>query len=223
MPSSDLSFDAYRFRRLNDHDQMTSTRLRNVAKVEPYSINTNMVRPLNQSLLSQPTITTTPTTVPSKPRIIPNSIGNTPTNSSTSSSVASLGATIRHPNVRQSDFLVPNPSYSTPPPPPRHISQPLSNSSSYTTPPSTSILLSESLSHGSPHRLSNTNNSSLYNGRSPSLASSTNNSQQKYRPSIQGDIYSTKVKYINQNFSNFLYFFYSNPILHHHIVIVTVH
>ena len=50
MPSSDLSFDAYRFRRLNDQDQMTSTRLRNVAKVEPYSINTNMVRPLYQSL-----------------------------------------------------------------------------------------------------------------------------------------------------------------------------
>jgi hypothetical protein len=199
MPSSDLSFDAYRFRRLNDHDPMTTARLRNVAKVEPYSINTNMVRPLNQSLSSQlPTTITTPTAAPSKARTILNSMGNTPTNSSTSSSAASLGGTIRHPNVRQSDFLVPNPLYSTPTPPPSHISQPLSNSSSYTTPPSTSILLSESLLHGSPHRLSNTNNSSLYNGRSPSLASS-NNSQTKYRPSTQGDIYATKVKYKSEH------------------------
>jgi len=190
MPSSELSYDAYHFRRLNDQDQMTTTRLRNVAKVEPYSINTNMVRPLYQSSSTQPISTT----VPSKARIILNSMGNTPTNSSTSSSAASLGGTIRHPNVRHSDFLVPNPAYSTPPPPP--TSQPLSNSSSsYTTPPSTSILLSESLSHGPTHRLANTNNTSLYNGRSTGLTSSTNNSPQKYQSSIQGDVHSGKVKH----------------------------
>jgi hypothetical protein len=190
MPSSELSYDAYRFRGLNDHDQMTTTRLRNVAKVEPYSINTNMVRPLYQS--SQP-ITTT---VSSKGRNILNSMGNTPTNSSTSSSAASLGGTIRHPNVRHSDFLTPNPAYSTAPPP-SHTSQPLSNSSSYTTPPSTSILLSESLSQISPQQLSNTNNNSLYNPRSTALISSSPNSPQKYQSSsTQGDFYSGKVKII---------------------------
>jgi hypothetical protein len=188
MPSSELSYDAYRFRRLNDPDQMTpATRLRNVAKVEPYSINTNMVRPLYQSTsLSQPTSTT----VPSKAHMIPNSTGNTPTNSSTSSSAASLGGTIRHPNIRHSDFLIPNPSYSTAPPP--YVSQPLSNSSSYTTPPSTSILLSESLSQGSANRLPN--NTPLHNGRSTGLIPSTNNSPQKYQSSIQGDFYPGKVK-----------------------------
>jgi hypothetical protein len=195
MPSSELSYDAYRFRGLNDHDQMTTTRLRNVAKVEPYSINTNMVRPLYQSSsLSQPT---TITTVSSKGRNILNSMGNTPTNSSTSSSAASLGGTIRHPNVRHSDFLTPNPAYSTAPPPPPHTSQPLSNSSSYTTPPSTSILLSESLSQVSPQQLSNMNNSSLYNARSTALVSSSPNSPQKYQSSsTQGDFYSGKVKII---------------------------
>jgi hypothetical protein len=191
MPSSELSHDAYRFRRLNDHDQMTTTRLRNVAKVEPYSINTNMVRPLYQSSSSQPT----PTTVPSKARIILNSTGNTPSNTSTSSSAASLGGTIRHPNVRHSDFLVPNPTYSTPPPPLSHTSQPLSNSSSYTVPPPTSITFPESISHGSSHRLANSNNISLYNGRSTSMASSINNSHQKYRPSTKEDLYPNKVNY----------------------------
>jgi hypothetical protein len=189
MPSSELSYDTYRFRRLNDHDQMTTTRLRNVAKVEPYSINTNMVRPLYQSSSSQPTSTT----VPSKGRIILNSMSNTPTNSSTSSSAASLGGTIHHPNVRHSDFLIPNPVYSTAPPP--RSSQPFSNSSSHTTPPSTSILLSESLSHGSTHRLPNTNNISLSNGRSTGLTSSINNSSQKYPSSTQGDFHSSKVKH----------------------------
>ncbi len=190
MPSSELSYDAYRFRHLNNQDQMTTTRLRNVAKVEPYSINTNMVRPLYQSSSSSQPISTP---VPSKSRNILNSMGNTPTNSSTSSSVASLGSTIRHPNVRQSDFLVPNPVYSTAPPP--HKSRPLSNSSSYTTPPSTSILLSESLSHGSANRLLNTNNTLLSNERSTGFISSTNNSPQKYQSSTQGDFHSNKVKY----------------------------
>jgi len=197
MPSSELSYDAYRFRRLNDHDPMTTaTRLRNVAKVEPYSINTNMVRPLYQSSsLSQPTSTT----VPPKAHAILNSTGNTPTNSSTSSSAASLGGTIRHPNIRHSDFLTPNPSYSIAPPP--HISQPLSNSSSYTTPPSTSILLSESLSQGSVNRLPS--NGSLHNGRSTGLISSTNNSPPKYQSSTQGDFYSGKVKRKQQSFLKF--------------------
>ena len=196
MPSSELSYDAYRFHRLNDQDQMTTTRLRNVAKVEPYSINTNMVRPLYQSSsISQPTSST----VPTKGRTVLNSMGNTPTNSSTSSSAASLGGTIRHPNVRNSDFLVPNPAYSTAPPPhTTTTSQTVSNSSSYTTPPSTSILLSESLSHTSPQRLinTNTNNSFSQNGRSTALNSSlNNNSPQKYQSSTQGDFLSGKVKF----------------------------
>jgi hypothetical protein len=205
MPSSELSYDAYRFRRLNDSAPMTTTtRLRNVAKVEPYSINTNMVRPLYQSSsLSQPT------TVSSKAHMIPNSTGNTPTNSSTSPSAVSLGAIIRHPNIRNSDFLTPNPSYSTaPPPPPPHVSQPLSNSSSYTTPPSTSILLSESLSQGSVNRLPS--NTSLHNGRSIGLIPSTNNSPQKYQSSTQGDLYPGKVKNlfeINISSPHFVSFF----------------
>jgi len=167
MPSSELSYDAYRFHRLNDTDQLTSTmpatRLRNVAKVEPYSINTNMVRPLYQS--AQPTSTA---------HIHLNSTGNTPTNSSsTSSSVGSLGNTIRHPNVRQSDFLIPNPEYSKTPS--YSQSKAKSNSSSYTTPPSTtSVLLSESLSNMSTHRLPSTpNNTSLHNGCSIGLNSTS--------------------------------------------------
>lgn len=194
MPSSELSYDAYRFRRINDQDQISSTRLKNIAKVEPYSINTNMVRPLYQSSsISQPTSTTT---IPTKPRTILNSMGNTPTNSSTSSSAASLGGTIRHPNVRHSDFLTPNPTYSTAPP--LHTSQQSSNSSSYTTPPSTSLLLSESLSRGSSHRLSNTNNNSFTNGRSNISNPFINSSPQKYQSPIQGDFLSNQVKYSNK-------------------------
>ena len=198
MPASELSHDAYRFRRLNDHDPITTatTRLRNVAKVEPYSINTNTIRPLYQSSSSQLTAaaTTPPTTVPAKARIILNSVGNTPSNTSTSSSAGSLGGTIRHQNVRHSDFLMPNPAYSTPIPPP--TSQPLSNSSSYAVPQSTPISYSEALSHGSLHRLPNKNtNTALYNGRSPSATSSIDNSQQKLRPSIKTDLYSTKVNH----------------------------
>lgn len=197
MPSSELSYDTYRFRRLNDTDKVTSSmpaaRLRNVAKVEPYSINTNMVRPLYQS--SQPTSTT---------RIHLNSTGNTPTNSSTSSSVASLGNTIRHPNIRQSDFLIPNPGYSKTSSQPQ--SQAMSNSSSYTTPPSTSALLSESLSNLSTHRLPHTTNNSLYNGRSTGLTSSTiKPSPPKNQSSLNNEFYSNQqiypssLKYSNGN------------------------
>lgn len=201
MPSSELTYDAYRFRRLNEQDPVTGTRSRNVAKVEPYSINTNMLRPLYQLSSSSQA---TNTTQPSKTHNIPNSIGNTPTNSSTSSSVASLCGTIRHPNVRNSDFLMPNPAYSTqptppppppPPPPPSHTSQPLSNSSSYVTPPSTSMLLSESLIHGSSRRLPSTNNnSSFYNALSNSLTSSMSNNQLKYRSPTKQDAFSTNVR-----------------------------
>jgi hypothetical protein len=187
MPVSELSYDAYRFRRLNDPDQITA-RPRNVAKVEPYSINTNTVRPLYQS--SQPITTTA---APSKARIILNSMGNTPTNSSTSSSAGSLGGMIRHSNIRHSDFLVPNPAYS----------QPLSNSSSYRTPP---ILLSESLSHGSLHQLPIANIPS-YNGCTNTLTSSTNNSQEKYRSSRKGDFHSSMVRLINRH-NQILFYIY---------------
>jgi hypothetical protein len=202
MPSSDLSYDAYRFRRLNDQDQMktapmtAATRLRNVAKVEPYSINTNMVRPLYQTL-SQPAATS----VPSKTRIVLNSMGNTPTNSSTSSSAGSLNGMIRHPNVRHSDFLMPNPAYSTAPT--SQTSKPLLNSSSYTKPASPSILLSESLSQGSSHR-SPTTNTSLNNGRSTNVAPTSNTSQPKYRLSTQGDFHSGKVIIIKISYSEIL-------------------
>ena len=205
MPSSELAYDAYRFRRLNDQEQMTSaanptSRLRNVAKVEPYSINTNMVRPLYQSSPSPsaslpstkiiPTTKTTTVPPPSQARTILNSMGNTPTHSSASSSAGSLNGMIRHPNVRHSDFLVPNPAYAPPtvkPPAPSvlpsasHRSQPVSNSTSYATPPPSSRLLSDSLSQRSA-----VNNAPLYNGRSTNLAASVNDQQQKYRgPPLQ--------------------------------------
>ncbi|CAF0986323.1 unnamed protein product [Rotaria sp. Silwood1] len=194
MPSSELSHDAYCFRRLNDHDS-TTIRPRNVAKVEPYSINTNTVRPLYQSTSQPMTMTTTTTTtapaaittttatvaVPLKARINFDSMGNTPTNSSTSSSAGSLGGMIRHPNVHHSDFLTPNPAY------PTLSSQPLSNSASYITP---RMLLSESLSHGSLHQLPSANIPS-YNGRTTGLTSSTNNFQQKYPSPTQGEFHSS--------------------------------
>jgi hypothetical protein len=161
MPSSELSFDAYRFRRLNNQDS-GPTRPRNIAKVEPYSMNTNTMRPLYQS--SQPI--TEPTVVPSlKARSHLNSMGNTPINSSTSSSAGSL---------RHSDFLISNSAYSKPYPYPHP--QPTSASSSYPIPP---ILLSESLSHGSLHQLPAANIPS-YNGHATGLPSLKNNSQDKY-------------------------------------------
>lgn len=200
MPTSEITHDAYRFRRLHEQDQMAKTRLKNVAKVEPYSVNTNLVRPLYQLAASQPTTTTTTTTsttstmAPSKTRTTQNNVINSLTNSSTSSA-ASLTGTIRHPNVRNSDFLVPNPTYSTTvPPPPLHQSQPLSNSSSYITPP-TSLLLSESLSHVSPQRIPHTNHTSLPNGRSTNLAATVNNFKEKYQSSTQPDFHSGKVKH----------------------------
>lgn len=198
MPTSDLSYDAYRFRRLNDSDQQLS-RLRNVAKVEPYFINTNTVRPLYPSSSTSQSVPAVPPPS-SKARVVLNSTGNTPTNSSTSSSAASLGNAIRHPNILHSDFLVPNPSYSTAQPP-SHTSQTLSNSSSYATPPST--LLSESLSQASPQRLMN-NTNSLHNGRSTGLI----NPPQKYQspPSMQGDFHSSKVKKRKQKTKELFFF-----------------
>lgn len=218
MPSSELAYDVYRFRRLNDQEQMTSTanptsRLKNVAKVEPYSINTNMVRPLYQSSPSPsaslpstkiipppPSTTATKTTVPplSQARTILNSMGNTPTHSSASSSAGSLNGMIRHPNVRHSDFLVPNPAYApptaAPPPAPyvlpsaSHRPQPVSNSTSYATPPPPSRLLSDSLSQRSA-----INNAPLYNGRSTNLSAPINDQQQKYRGPPMQEFPSAKV------------------------------
>ena len=127
-PPTDISSDAYRFHRFNEPDS-SNRRPKNIAKVEPYSMNNNATHSLYQS----------PATAPSsKARIDLNSMGNTPTNSSTSSSSAvSLGGMIRH-----SDFLIPHSTYSK--------SQPLSNSSStYITPP---MPFSESLVHDSLHQ-----------------------------------------------------------------------
>ncbi|CAM4895290.1 unnamed protein product [Rotaria socialis] len=191
MPSSELSYDAYRFRRLNDQDS-TVVRPRNVAKVEPYSINTNTVRSQFQSTPStfqSPSISTTNMTtpvVPTKPRTNLDSMGNTPTNSSTSSSIGSLGGIIRHPNILHSDFLTPNPIY------PTSTSQPLSNNSLYTKP---SILSAEPLSQDSLQQLP-TANSPPYNERTIGLTSAPNTFQQQYPSSIKGDFYSSM-----QNFS----------------------
>ena len=185
MPKADVSFDAYRFRRLNDQNS-TPTRPRNIAKVEPYSINPNTIRsPYQLSSSPQPNIITTATTIPTKVHINLNSMGNTPVNSSTSSSAGSLGGGM----VRHSDFLTPNPAYPIPP------SQPLSNSSSpYPTPP---ILFSESLSHGSLHQLPAANIPS-YNGRTMGLPSSTNNFQEKYSSSMHGGFQPSMVRIINR-------------------------
>lgn len=180
MPTTEHSFDAYRFRRLNEQDSLI-TRPRNVAKVEPYSMNINTVRPLYPSSMSQPS--TEPTIgVPSKARINLNSMGNTPTNSSTSSSAGSLGGMIRH-----SDFLMSNSAY------PNLI--PNTSSSPYPTPPN---LLSESLSHGSLHQLPSANIPS-YNGHTTTgMSSLKNNPQDKYQSSIQGDFHSSMVTKTNR-------------------------
>lgn len=178
MSPSELAYDTYRLCRLNDPDS-TGARSKNIAKVEPYSINTNPVRPLYPSSLQPITMTTTTaSTVPAKTRINLNSMENTPTNSSPSSSIgASQNIRIRQPASHHSDFLVPNPAYPTPSPPP------LSNSSSHTAAP---ILLSESLSHGSLQQLP------TYNGRSTGLTASRNNS-----PSIPADFHSSMVRMIH--------------------------
>jgi len=204
MPATEVSFDAYRFRRLNDQDSLI-TRPRNVAKVEPYSMNINPVRPsYPSSSISQPSTETT-IGVPSKARINLNSMGNTPTNSSTSSSAGSLGGMIRH-----SDFLMSNSAYSN------LIPQPPSNSSSslYPTPP---ILLSESLLHGSLHQLSSANIPS-YNGHTTTgMSSLKNNPQEKYQSSIQGDFYSSMVtrtnRYRKKRFFSFLFLAYIFTII----------
>ena len=226
MPSSELSYDAYRFRRLNGPDPMKSSvnptsRLKNIAKVEPYSINTNMVRPLYQpttspssssqpsTKITTPALTTRSTTavVPSSSAVLSqghstlNSMGNTPTPSSTSSSSAgSLTGMIRHPNIRQSDFLVPNPTYSTVPPFPTNLMdtfQSVSNSSNYSPAPSTSMRLSESLSQD-PSQSYLRHQTAFQNGRSTSLASSINEHQQKQRMLPNEDFHPNKV-IINQS------------------------
>ncbi len=173
MPLTEISVDAYRFRRLNDQDSNLPARPRNIAKVEPYSMNTNAVRPLYQSPPSQ-LITEAPA-VPTKARIHLNSMGNTPTNSSTSSSAGSLGGMIHH-----SDFLTPNLSYSKP------LSQPFAtfSSSSYPAPP---ISFSDLLSHGSLHQLPAAN-IPAYNGHMTGMTALKNQS------SIQGDLQPSMVR-----------------------------
>ena len=193
-PSSDLSYDFYRFRLLNEQEPIMM-RSKNIAKVEPYLVNTNTNRPLSQ-LSSQPiskttatmTTTTTTTSAPSKARINLDSMGNTPTNSSTSSSTGSFGGMIYPSHIRYSDFLIPNPAYQTP------SSQSLSKFSSHTTFPT---LLSESLSHGSLHQLPAANCSS-YNEHATDLTSSINNFQQTYPSFTQGNIRSCVVRIINR-------------------------
>ena len=193
-PSPDRSYHYYRSRLLNEQEPIM-TRSKNIAKVEPYSINTNTNRPLNQpttkattTTAATTTTTTTTTVAPLKARINLDSMGNTPTNSSTSSSAGSLGGMINPSHISYSDFLVPNPAYQTLP------SQSLSNFSSYKTLP---ILLSESLSHGSLHQLPAINSSS-YNLHTTGLTSSINNFQQTYPSLTQGDIRSSVVRIINR-------------------------
>lgn len=210
MPSSELSYDSYRIHRLNDQDQISgsspsTSRLRNVAKVEPYSINTNMVRPLYQSSVSSsplkpstkiipaPAATSTTTTQAFQQRAGLNSVANPSAPASISSSAAPVSGLIRHPNVRQSDFLVPNPTYSTATPTQTvsQRAQSLSNSSSYATPPKT-MTLSESLSQIEPQR--STNNHAYYPGQSKGLVPSINDFPQKPRPlSTQADFRGNKV------------------------------
>ena len=107
MPTSDLSYDAYRFHRSIDMDPLVAVRpTKNVAKVEPYSIHS-----ANNRLEPPPT----------KARIFLNSMGTSSAHSS--SSTSSLSGMTRHSNVvLQSDFLVPHRAYSprfvAPPPPP---------------------------------------------------------------------------------------------------------
>lgn len=71
MPTSELSYDAYRFQRSVDIDPMLSIRpAKNVAKVEPYSFNSpnNRIEPTTSStsIAAPPSTTTTTTTMPTK-------------------------------------------------------------------------------------------------------------------------------------------------------------
>ena len=195
MPSSELSHDAYRFRRLNGNDP-TTARPKNIAKVEPYSINTH--RPLYQPSATQPITVASTITVntPSKARAMQNSLGHTPTNSSASSSAGSLAGMMRQPKILHSDFLEPNPAYSARsiPLPCRTTSQSLSHSSSYTAHP---MLLSESLSHGSLHRLPVTH-TFFDDEPTYSLTSSRQHPQEKHRSSVQGKFHSSIVRRVNQ-------------------------
>lgn len=104
MAVTEISPDAYRFRRLNEQDP-SGIRSKNIAKVEPYQMNTstNAIRPLYQSSSNSQT-TATGVIPSSKACINLNSMGNTPVNSS-SSSAGSLGNGL----IRNSDFILPNP------------------------------------------------------------------------------------------------------------------
>lgn len=93
MVSTEFSSDAYRFRRPNEQDSIGGIRPKNIAKVEPYQMNTNTVRPLYQSSSQNTAV----------PCINLNSMGNTPAHSS--SSAGSLGNGM----IRSSDFIRPNP------------------------------------------------------------------------------------------------------------------
>lgn len=170
--SRENSSDAYRIIRFNEPEP-TMRRPKNIAKVEPYSMNNNAIHSLYQS----PATAVSSTSSSSKARIDLNSMGNTPTNSSTStSSAVSLGGMIRH-----SDFLTPHSTYSK--------SQPLPNSSStYITPP---IPFSESFVHDSMHQHPS------YNGHKNDLPSAISNSQDKYQASLTKDLHASMVRIIN--------------------------
>lgn len=198
MPSSELSYDAYRFHRSNDYDPMGHNRPKNIAKVEPYSINTTNNR-------SQPATTTTAMTQnfvstppPNQARSFLNSMGTTSTNSS--SSTSSLLGMNRHANVLQSDFLVPHrahsPRFVAPPPPPvpPAISQP-SYPPAQPSSPSSILFLSESVPHSSLHSLAVANHS-LSHTPTARLLSSNKNSTEKSRSLTPRDFYSHSVRTI---------------------------
>lgn len=246
MPSSEVVCDSYHFRRSNEQDQVplsmnSASRLKNVAKVEPYSINTNIIRPLYQSSTSpspsQPSIkitsassistttattttttTTVPTTIPltgpmkvtntsnvkavqpstitlSQGRAILNSVGNTTATSSTPSSAGSVNGMIRVPNIRQSDFLVPNPHYSALssfPTATTNRSQQLSSSSNYLNLQPKQAPTSEQFVRSSLQRLP-VNDATFYNNRPIGSMSSINDHQSKQTLFTHEDFHSNKV------------------------------
>ncbi|CAF0726602.1 unnamed protein product [Didymodactylos carnosus] len=119
MPSktatTDLSFDAYSFRRLQDHEKHTSvispqkpysTTMRNIAKVEPYNIH-------QQQQPQQSLSKSRNNTVNVRPLYNGNDYYQKVRNNNTStpSALTTTYGMIKT-NVQNSDFLVPNPAFS---------------------------------------------------------------------------------------------------------------
>lgn len=206
MPSSDVSHDAYRFHRSMDQDS-NLLRPKNIAKVEPYSINNNTFRPLystgTPTQSSSMTINSNNKLVSgetNKARI--SSKHNEPT--SIHISATSMPSMIRHSNVLQSDFLIPNPAFlskhsplslSSASPPAVLVSQSLSKSSSQTAP---QMLVSKSLEHGQSHQLlandtllHNDNNNNHHRTIQPE---STENARQTHRSLKKMDLINSLVR-----------------------------